>query len=157
MAVKEDDYENLKKLAEKRRLGIRKRKLKALLTSKRNFFANNISENAGQPNNSEEVKEVKEDQGDMGKLDLSGHKKRRKLSRKKCWSCSSSSHFKNKCPYIRCYFCHKQGHMKKDCHFSMIKYVFQKVKEDVERKKRNKRKTNKKEETRKNREGKKFR
>ena len=52
MAVKEDDYENLKKSAEKRRLGMRKRKLEALLTSKRHLFANNISENAGQPNNS---------------------------------------------------------------------------------------------------------
>ena len=37
MAVKEDDYENLKKSAEKRRLGMRKRKLEALLTSKTPF------------------------------------------------------------------------------------------------------------------------
>ena len=98
MAVKEDDYENLKKSAEKRRLGMRKRKLEALLTSKRHIFSNIISENVGQPNNSEEVKEVKEDQRDIGRLDLSSHKKRRKWSRKKCWICRASLHFKNKCP-----------------------------------------------------------
>ena len=82
MKVKEDDYEILKKSAEKRRLGMRKRKLEALLTSKRHLFANIISENVGQPNNSEEVKEVKEDQGDIGRLDLSNHKKRRKSQRR---------------------------------------------------------------------------
>ena len=113
MAGKEDIYEKLKNSAEKRRLDTRKKKLEAILTSKRLLFANNISENVGQPNNSEEAKEVKEDQGNIGRLDLSSHKKRRKLSRKKCWICRPTSHFKNKCPYIRCFFCHKKGHMKK--------------------------------------------
>ena len=75
MGVKEEDYENLKKSTEKRRLGMRKRKLEALLTSKRHLFANNISDNVGQPNNSEEVKEVKEAQGDIMRLDQSSQKK----------------------------------------------------------------------------------
>ena len=38
-----------------------------------------------------------------------------KRSKRKCWNCYSTSHYKQNCPYIRCFHCKKLGHVKRNC------------------------------------------
>ena len=108
--------------------------------SRRKLFAANVGEFDIQINESKEVKEdsiydkMKEGRSVNADLELSKCKRRRKHCRKKCWNCRSSSHFKNKCPYLRCFFCHKMGHLKKNCHLKMLEYIYNTIREDSARK-----------------------
>ena len=107
-----------------------------MIRKRRILFDNPEVGKVGQPNEAPEDIEVEEGPREKGWLDLSSHKKRRKQSKKKCWICRSSTHFKSSCPFIKCLYCHQFGHMKINCHKRMIEYVFRRVKEDSERKKR---------------------
>ena len=131
-----EEIQELKKSAEKRKLSRRKRTIEEMIRKRRNLFANPEVGKVGQPNEAPEDIEVEEGPREKGWLDLSSHKKRRKQSKKKCWICRSSTHFKSRCPFIKCFYCHQFGHMKINCHKRMIEYVFRRVKEDSERKKK---------------------
>ena len=39
--------------------------------------------------------------------------KRKRVSKKGCWTCRSYGLLKNSCPQIRCFYCRKVGHTKK--------------------------------------------
>ena len=122
-----EEIQELKKSAEKRKLSRRKRTIEEMIRKRRNLFANPEVGKVGQPNEAPEDIEVEEGPREKGWLDLSSHKKRRKQSKKKCWICRSSTHFKSRCPFIKCFYCHQFGHMKINCHKRMIEYVFRKL------------------------------
>ena len=128
----DDTLKKVKDSAEKRHLKIRKERLQTESMSRRKLFAANVGEFDIQINEPKEVKEdsiydkMKEGPSVNAHLELSKCKRRRKHCRKKCWNCRSSSHFKNRCPYLRCFFCHKMGHLKKNCHLKMLEYIYNK-------------------------------
>ena len=68
------------------------------------------------------------------KDDLAKHKHKKKRSKKKCWWCRSPYHFKKQCPKIRCYHCKRLGYMVANCWRKKVDYIFQRMKEDLQRK-----------------------
>ena len=135
-----EDLNQMKNSAEKRRQNSRKNKIQRILMQRRNLFAKSNGEQMDQNHKPQEVKEdivleYKEEEPRVIKgLDLTKHYQKRKKSKKRCWICRSPTHFKNRCPHIRCFWCHKFGHVKANCHMKMIEYVYHRVKEDVARK-----------------------
>ena len=87
-----------------------------------------------------EEQEVQQEDGEQkGKLDLTRHHKRaNRTSKKRCWLCKSSGHYKRTCPSIKCFYCHKLGHMKKDCWKWKVNSILNRTIE--EKKKRDRRK-----------------
>ena len=95
----------------------RKKELQEKLYNKRLLLAQTVDKEEPSRSPYQEVKEVKKEEHSEKKLpNLSQHYRRYfKKSKKKCWICKSSSHFKNKCPHIKCFYCHKYGHIKSNC------------------------------------------
>ena len=123
-------------MAEKRKLSRRKRNIEEIKSKKRILLSSPEEGKVAKLNEALEDIEVEENPRGKGWLNLSSHKRRRKRSKKRCWLCRSSSHFKSKCPFIKCFYCHQFGYMKINCHKRMIEYMFYRENEDSERKKR---------------------
>ena len=104
-----------------------------------------------QENEYPEEQEVKQEEGEKGKLNhIKYHKRGKRKSKKRCWYCKSSDHFKRNCPSLRCFYCHKLGHMKKDCWKWKVNTILNKTIEEKNKKERKKRwKRNKEKEHRK--------
>ena len=74
-----------------------------------------------------------------------------KRSKRKCWNCYSTSHYKQNCPYIRCFHCKKLGHVKRNCWLRKVDYLLSRlvkntqVKENKREKKNERKKQRKKE------------
>ena len=110
-----EDLEQMKKSAEKRKLSKRKNQIQMVLMQRRNLFANQNGEQMEQNHKPQEDKEDefrKEEPREIKGLNLSKHCKKRKKSKKRCWICQSPTHFKNRYPYIRCFGAIKQGKLK---------------------------------------------
>ena len=131
-----EDLNQMKNSAEKRRQNSRKNKIQRILMQRRNLFAKSNGEQMDQNHKPQEVKEdivleYKEEEPRVIKgSDLTKHYQKKE----KVLDMPIPHHLKNRCPHIRCFWCHKFGHVKANCHMKMIEYVYHRVKEDVARK-----------------------
>ena len=122
-----------------KRLNKRKYTLQMKLMQKRLQPAYEMDLDHQEIENPEEQEVQQEDGEQKGKLDLTRHHKRAKrTSKKSCWFCKSSVHYKKTCPSIKCFYCHKLGHMKKNCWKWKVNLILNRTIE--EKKKRDRRK-----------------
>ena len=111
----DETLNQLKKETIERRLNQRKHKIQMELMKKRLQPAYKM-ELIHQKNEHPEEQEVKLEEGEKGKTNHTKyHKRGKRKSKKRCWYCKSSDHFKRNCPNLKCFCCHKYGHMKRDC------------------------------------------
>ena len=72
------------------------------------------------------------------------HNNKYRRSKKKCWCCKSTQHFKKNCPKLKCFYCKKRGHLKAHCFqkqiFELLKKMGMMIKKKEEKKKEKKRK-----------------
>ena len=82
-----DEVQQLKMSAEKRKINKKKENIQMILMQKRNLFANQIGEKVEQNNKPQEEEEIfiekSEDPRGIKGLDLSKHRKRRKKCRRR--------------------------------------------------------------------------
>ena len=92
--------EQLKKETMEKRLNKRKHTLQSKLMKKRLHPA---YETGRQEIENPEEQEVQQEDGEQkGKLDLTrNHKRAKRTSKKRCWFCKSSGHYKRTCPSIK--------------------------------------------------------
>ena len=135
MEAKADDpRRQLKEEALKRHLTMRKEKIQEILMKKRNS-ANQMKQ-LSQQIIAQEVKEVEaEESSGKGHLNLSKHQ-RKPRTHKKCWICRSPNHLKRSCPKIKCFYCHKLGHIKAKCREMKIDFIFKRLTETYQKKKK---------------------
>jgi len=82
-----------------------------------------------------EEKEAQEEAKIKGKPFLAKHfKKHKRRSKKRCWYCGGSGHFKRYCPKLQCFKCHRLGHMKADCFMRKIDYLLSELEKMYKRK-----------------------
>ena len=110
------------------RLRRRKENIQKLLLHKRISQATKMESPQQKEDTIPEVIEVEEVTGMKGYPNLSSyHRKTKKKSKKRCWKCKSTSHFKKNCPNLRCFYCHKLGHIKAVCFFKKIMELCQRL------------------------------
>ena len=86
-----------------------------------------------------EVEKPKEEEDNIGHLDLNQYRKRKKWkSKKRCWNCKSPNHLRDHCPRIRCFHCHRLGHVKANCYMHRINKILSELERQQRRKKKQK-------------------
>ena len=135
----DETLNQLKKETIERRLNQRKHKIQTELMKKRLQPAYKM-ELIHQKNEHPEEQEVKLEEGEKGKPNHTKyHKRGKRKSKKRCWHCKSSDHFKRNCPNLKCFYCHKHGHMKRYCWKWKVNKILNKTIEKKNKKERKKR------------------
>ena len=105
-------------------LKIRKKKIEKQLINKRLRNAHHKNQPLQNEVMDLEGKEEQEEAKIKGIPFLAKHfRKHKRKSKKRCWYCGDSSHFKRYCQKIQCFKCHRLGHMKADCFMKKIDYL----------------------------------
>lgn len=60
-------------------------------------------------------------------------KKTKKISKKRCWICSSHNHLKMNCNRIRCFYCGKPGRIKANCYKKKIDFIYARLRESYKK------------------------
>ena len=118
-------YKEMKSQIQEDRIKRKKEKIKQIIREKRMIQAQQIQPTISEKEKAQEVVEVKMEEAEEKGFKSCTKTKKKWRSRKKCWCCGSSHHFKKHCPKIRCFSCHRLGHMKAQCFMKQIKQILQ--------------------------------
>ena len=149
MADRVENLEDVKKARLEEKNKRRKQKINQLIMQKRKVDTHQDELNNSKNVQIQEEIEVEKEEVEKKRIMFltKHHNIKYRRSKKKCWCCKSTQHFKKNCPKLKCFYCKKRGHLKAHCFqkqiFELLKKMGMMIKKKEEKKKEKKEKKKK--------------